>query len=121
MSACMLGCCSPPDNKFPLCPSLHLQEGLPAWDGSSLQDVLRSQAQLGSSSSNGSSSSDNNQQQQQQDGIRSVHEALVDHPTCFTAGLGLQAWQYEGTVTATAAVHVASQRNQGMYGFNGPR
>jgi hypothetical protein len=104
------------------CYALHccLQEGLPTWLGSSLADVLRSQGGLTMSSS--SSSTDGHraaEQQQQQQGLRTVHDALVAHPTCFTSGLGLDAWQYEGCVTATATVHVASQRNTSVYGYTG--
>lgn len=90
------------------------QEGLHAWEGSSLADVLRSQGQLapGSSSSNSSSrGGQTDPQQQQQQTLHRVHDAL----TCFTSGLGLEAWQFEECVTATAKVHVASQRNTGVY------
>jgi hypothetical protein len=48
-----------------------------------------------------------------------VHDALVAHPTCFTGGLGLESWQFEDSVTATADVHVASQRTPSMYGNGG--
>lgn len=97
---------------------LLLQDGLPAWEGSSLQDVLRSQGQpaSGTAGSSGSGGEADPQQQQQQAGLRRVHDALVAHPTCFTAGLGLDAWQFEDSVTATADVHVASQRTASMYG-----
>jgi hypothetical protein len=53
--------------------------------------------------------------------LRRVSDALVLHPSNDPGGLCLDPWQHEGAVTATAAVHVASQRNQGMYGFSGSR
>lgn len=93
------------------------------WEGSSLQDVLRS---MGTAAAGDTHSSADLHQQQQHGhgaagGVQRVHDALVAHPTCFTGGLGLDAWQYEDCVTATATVNIASQRNQGMYGFAGPR
>lgn len=108
-----------------MCSAFHvvLQEGLPAWEGSTLEDVLRSTGQLpgtnGSSNASSSGQQAEPKQQQQQQRLCKVHDALVAHPTCFTSGLGLEAWQYEGCVTASAAVHVASHRNQGMYGSYG--
>lgn len=98
---------------------LVLQEGLPAWEGSSLEDVLRSTGQLPGTNSSSNASSSGQQAEPKQQRLCKVHDALVAHPTCFTSGLGLQAWQYEGCVTASAAVHVASHRNQGMYGSYG--
>lgn len=102
------------------------QDGLPVWEGSSLQEELRSQGHLSSTRHGDHPHPHQHQQEQQQDGepedgLQRVHDALVANPTCFTDGLGLDAWHYEGCVTATAAVHVASQRNQGVYGYNAPR
>jgi hypothetical protein len=53
--------------------------------------------------------------------VHRVADALVPHPCSDPSGLCLEPWQHEGCVTATAAVHVASQRSQGMYGFSGSR
>lgn len=96
-----------------------LQDGLPAWEGTCLRDILRSQGQTASTTPGRSGGEADPQQQQQQGGLHRVHDALVAHPTCFTGGLGLESWQFEDSVTATADVHVASQRTPSMYGNGG--
>lgn len=76
-----------------------LQPGLASWSGSSMSDVLAAQAAL------------------------HVPLCLVPQPTCYTDGLGLEAWQFEDRVSSNTKVHFASQRppQQGFYGVSSAR